>query len=225
MADGTMLEEMGTDAQKWTERFLNASGLDNAGPDFRHTVLTWFANAIEAGRSAGIGTAMEDSLNEIAARSNENAHAHGWYDIPRSFGEVVALFHSEASEALEEWRDNHAPDERYYSVPKYRPEPSDIISDLGPEATEDLQAWATKFDRLGDEAKVIPFRFDCPEHIASELVVAGFLKPEGVPSELADIIIRVGDAAEEYNIDIGREVLLKMAYNATRPYKHGGKRA
>lgn len=39
--------------------------------------------------------------------------------------------------------------------------------------------------------------------------------------ELADIIIRVLDTAGAREINIGRAVLLKMAYNATRPHMHG----
>lgn len=50
-------------------------------------------------------------------------------------------------------------------------------------------------------------------------------KPEGFGSELADIIIRVFDLAEELGIDLGAEVLRKMRYNATREYRRGGKAA
>lgn len=39
--------------------------------------------------------------------------------------------------------------------------------------------------------------------------------------ELADIIIRVFDTAGARGINIGRAVLLKMQYNATRPHMHG----
>lgn len=39
--------------------------------------------------------------------------------------------------------------------------------------------------------------------------------------ELADIIIRVLDTAGARGVNIGRAVLLKMAYNATRPHMHG----
>ena len=46
-------------------------------------------------------------------------------------------------------------------------------------------------------------------------------KPEGFPSELADIIIRVGDLAGRMGIDLEFEVVTKMVYNATRPTKHG----
>lgn len=50
-------------------------------------------------------------------------------------------------------------------------------------------------------------------------------KPEGIPTELADIFIRVMDTAEAFGIDLEREVERKMAYNATRPHRHGGKLA
>lgn len=50
-------------------------------------------------------------------------------------------------------------------------------------------------------------------------------KPEGIPIELADTIIRILDFCAAYNIDIDRAVKTKMEYNATRPYRHGGKKA
>lgn len=46
------------------------------------------------------------SLNEWAKEIHENAVAHGWWDEERSFGDIVALCHSELSEALEEYRSN-----------------------------------------------------------------------------------------------------------------------
>lgn len=48
-------------------------------------------------------------------------------------------------------------------------------------------------------------------------------KPEGVPSELADVIIRVLDFANTWGIDLGAAVDEKLAYNATRGHRHGGK--
>ena len=50
-------------------------------------------------------------------------------------------------------------------------------------------------------------------------------KPEGVPIELADCIIRMMDTCEQYNIDIETAIRIKMEYNETRPYRHGGKLA
>lgn len=46
-------------------------------------------------------------------------------------------------------------------------------------------------------------------------------KPEGVPAELADIIIRVLDYAGSRDIDIARAVREKAEFNAGREAKHG----
>lgn len=46
-------------------------------------------------------------------------------------------------------------------------------------------------------------------------------KPEGLPSELADIVIRVCDFAAHLGIDLEREIRVKSDYNETRPPKHG----
>lgn len=48
-------------------------------------------------------------------------------------------------------------------------------------------------------------------------------KPEGLGPELADVVIRVMDIAERYNIDLGYYIVCKHLFNETRPYKHGGK--
>jgi NTP pyrophosphatase (non-canonical NTP hydrolase) len=46
-------------------------------------------------------------------------------------------------------------------------------------------------------------------------------KPEGVASELADVVIRCLDYAGRYGIDIGYAIQDKLAYNATRAHRHG----
>ena len=48
-------------------------------------------------------------------------------------------------------------------------------------------------------------------------------KPEGVPSELADVVIRVLDFCGANDIDLDAIVTEKLAYNTTRGHKHGKK--
>lgn len=48
-------------------------------------------------------------------------------------------------------------------------------------------------------------------------------KPEGVPSELADVLIRVFDIADAYSIDLADALIAKLNHNATRGLHHGGK--
>lgn len=50
-------------------------------------------------------------------------------------------------------------------------------------------------------------------------------KPEGLPSELADVVIRLGDYAGAMGIDLEAAVVEKAAYNKRRPQRHGGKLA
>lgn len=48
-------------------------------------------------------------------------------------------------------------------------------------------------------------------------------KPCGFGSEVADVIIRSFDLAEALGLDIETEIKKKMAFNRTRPHRHGGK--
>jgi len=46
-------------------------------------------------------------------------------------------------------------------------------------------------------------------------------KPCGIPSEMADVIIRVLHFCGKHGIDIEGAVTEKMTFNASRPFKHG----
>ena len=55
--------------------------------------------------------------------------------------------------------------------------------------------------------------------------VDGLMKPEGIPVEIADAIIRLADVVGKYDIPLLRAIEEKLAFNKTRSYRHGGKKA
>lgn len=68
---------------------------------------------------------------------------------------------------------------------------------------------------------------DCVEFVSSGRstgVWEADWKPVGVPIELADAVIRILDACEEYDIDLEDAIMVKMAYNKQREFRHGNKR-
>jgi NTP pyrophosphatase (non-canonical NTP hydrolase) len=58
----------------------------------------------------------------------------------------------------------------------------------------------------------------------AEIYVGEGGKPEGIPVELADTIIRIFDLAERHEVDLAHAINIKMMFNENRPYKHGGKK-
>jgi NTP pyrophosphatase (non-canonical NTP hydrolase) len=120
--------------------------------------------------------------------------ANGWFDEDRTFGDDVALLHSEVSEMLEEFRDFKYQDTTVLKC-------INKLADKYNEPTEDA---AERHIRIVDEGN----------HLC---------KPEGVGSEAADVLVRLLDMCERYELDLVFEFWRKVQYNATRGHRHGGK--
>jgi hypothetical protein len=82
------------------------------------------------------------------------------------------------------------------------------------EVSEVLEDW-----RKGRELNVIHWK----ENWDGDKVIRN--KPDGIPIEFADIIIRILDLCAYYNIDIETAIKEKIAYNRERPYRHGNLKA
>lgn len=98
-------------------------------------------------------------LNKLAREIHQNNKNKGFWDTRREIPELIALMHSELSEALEA-------------------------------------------DRKG-------------------LMDDKLVNRLGIEVELADCIIRILDTCGAYGFDIDGAIQEKLAYNKTRPYKHG----
>lgn len=134
-------------------------------------------------------------LNNLAAAIYGNARDHGfWDDGERNFAEMLMLVTSELAEALEEHREGRP--NVYHSINArrvYR-----VVDASGAD-------WTTN-----------------PNGLSLGNTYTGFrVKPEGVAVELADALIRILDTMHSLGVDIDAVVADKMAYNATRPFKHG----
>lgn len=60
----------------------------------------------EAAQKAAWMASFKESWDAVAEEVFENAKAHGFWDEPRNPGELIALMHSELSEALEAIRES-----------------------------------------------------------------------------------------------------------------------
>ena len=89
---------------------------------------------------------------------------------------------------------------------------NDIWKHLGNLHSEVSEAWEEARQPDFDPARTY-FNSDKPT------------KPEGFPSELADIMIRCADTAARFKVDLEAAILQKMQYNESRPHRHGGKQA
>jgi len=133
-------------------------------------------------------------INELAHEVHENAKQKGWYEGEKNIGEMLALIHSEVSEALEADRKNRHANRVDFEIKECK-----LITIM--------QNSRLTVDK--NEA----FKQAFEDHYKDTF-----------EDELADIIIRVMDMAAFKGINLERHVKAKMKYNSLRDYKHGGKK-
>lgn len=150
-----------------------------------------------------LSPAARDGLRELQETCGLNSFSKGFHDDRPSDpqmlrhwqGNRLMLIVSEAVEAQEEIRKGKDSDETYYPLP---PLPSSLVAEIG-----DVEKAAESFAN---------FLADKPQ------------KPEGVPSEIADIVIRCFDFAYTEGFSLADIIEEKLKYNASRERLHGGKK-
>jgi hypothetical protein len=193
---------------------------------------------------------MGKTIREITAEVREVNTALGWRDERKSFGDCIALIHSELSEALEAYRDHRLADATGPVRPIFGSEEDEfgnypIIArtakpeGVGSELADVLIRVLDTADMFGlpliepdhELLDVTPFvgpfvgpRSDGVEsfgdHVAWLHLHAGYLWSGGDAPRMLRALVTV---AEKYGFDLTAEYERKIAYNRTRPYQHGGR--
>lgn len=165
----------------------------------------------------------QPGLNELSKEISAWAERAGFHDEPRPFDGMLANVHSEVSEALEEWRAGRRMDENYWNIKA--PANDDIWRMLKVQSDGKLYVRNYDYDYKGSDTSIKEWLEVDTERLRRMPGMVRYLQPEGIPTELADIIIRVLHIAAFFGIDIAAALADKMAYNETRPRRNGGKRS
>lgn len=160
----------------------------------------------EKGNITGAGkVAIIEGLTLLQQAIRRNNFEKGWRaetpvgETKRVVSEHVALLHSEVTEIYESYRNNEP--ELWY---EHKVKTNGVERVSGPD------------DGFADQPVLYPVD-------GTGAAILG--KPQGMVSELADVIIRCLDFADEHGFELIETLLEKHDYNLTRPYRHGGKAA
>ena len=166
------------------------------------------------------------NLADLQKEAHAIAKEHGWWDQERTFGDLIALVHSELSEALEAYRVCGIVD-----CPHEHTEGAGVASELADVVIRvaDMAEWygETIASRIGEPA-FIAKSVNKPSFgdWVSELhwqVANAWNEHEYSIGALGDVVHTTDLMAAHYGIDLDAAIEAKMEYNRTRPYRHGGK--
>lgn len=192
---------------------------------------------------------MPKSLEVMKAEVEACNRANGWYDTEVPFPVAMALLHEEAAEAGHAWRDHGLEDMTgVRGLKVFNPEtgktemangelpkPEGVGSEFADIFIRLLDADARYKMGLGEYLEPDPEIFALDEHFLTNInTLHGLIARvtwaqetcyEHPSGAFAGILSFLRQLCKLYGIDLDAEYERKMAYNCTRPYRHGGRRA
>lgn len=177
-------------------------------------------------------------INEVARQIHENAVAHGWWDTDRNFAEIVALIHSELSEALEEfrnnapliwWADQSGAKHECNGAFEAGQKPEGIAVELADVVIRILDYCGRRGLDVEEAIAARRAGFDAytlPELVAECHYLLSMSYKEIEPRSLyfVECISLITFWVNENGGDFDFTISLKHEYNKSRPYRHGGKK-
>ena len=177
------------------------------------------------------------NLANLQKEAHAIAKGKGWWDKPRAFGDLIALVHSELSEALEAYRLHELETwpsqvgEIPLGVPYELAGVVIRVADMAEWYGENLAPYVSEFDgwvgKLAYEGLVTTFgEWVAVLHMAlSDACAAWYVREDRClwVNALARVVALTQRMAAHYGIDLDSAIEAKLEHNRTRSYRHGGK--
>ena len=181
------------------------------------------------------------NYNALSQKAHSAAVAAGWHDIKRSQKELLCLIVSEMFEAMEAWRNNkvsiinEVQKENLYKLLEvnitefkkvFKRDVKDSVQD------ELADVFIRTLDMAGYYKITIPevYPLQPLDNILDDTwsfteLCFEVSKQDVTRLGIATILGYIVGICNKYGYDLLTHIELKMAYNATRGYKHGNKKA
>lgn len=181
--------------------------------------------------------------NKNIERAHGMAKEKGWWDEPRSVEECLMLAVTEVAEAVEWYRDWKWNQADVFLPCRQEPNnPKMILREGDPSSaawkpvgipSELADVCIRVCDLMGHSRLEFDYHHKLGRDISGNFVRDCFLIAcevvggEGYSTgeQLCRALIASEEVAARYNIDLSAAIEIKLAYNATRPHRHGGKKA
>lgn len=166
------------------------------------------------------------TLAELAELVHDMAKEKGWWKGTRDWPEIACLIHSEISEAVERYRDGEL------AMHFINGKPEGMVVELADVVIRCLDYLASKGLHTGHLYRETaawwigttksPIGRGTLDAMHSAHTVLGYDNHE---TGVYECIKYAFQAADCLGVDLASAIVAKIEYNATRPYRHGGKKA